>query len=351
MAVTIAIVMLFVSVMGVLIKQAKVTKDRELARILVVPRTGGDLPLAHANRIRQIDGVKVVLQQKGFSGKVGDVVFHVIGEQDEALALNTDIFPVTPDVIEAWKQEKRIGAIVGLALGKHLNLEVGQVTELPTPFGPMKIKVVGFSTGGFGYRVSTHYDYVDELTGKGPTVAIRVFAAHADVDRVSKEIIERTKGTDVPATTISDTQFMAASIRRVAVVPAIFGFLGAFLLLTTTLTLANNNAIAIRERRAESATLRVVGYRRGAILRMMLGEAVLVGVIGAVIAIIVIRLVFADGLHMTIGTDKLFEAVKLTPFAMGVGLVTAVLVTLAGALPAALASVRTPLVKALRDNA
>ena len=350
MAVTIAIVMLFVSVMGALFKQAKVSKDRELARLLVMPRTGGDLPLAHANRIRQIDGVKVVLQQKGFTGKVGDVVFHVIGEQDEALALNTDIFPVTPDVIEAWKKEKT-GAVVGLALAKLMNLKVGQMAELPGPKGPVPVKVVGFSTGGFGYRVSARYDYIDEITGRGPTVSIRAFAAHADVDRVSKAIIEATKGTDVPATTLSDTQFMAASIRRVAVVPAIFGFLGAFLLLTTALTLANNNAIAIRERRIESATLRVVGYRKGSILRIMLGEAVLVGVAVAVVAIVVVRLVFADGLHMTIGNDKLFEAVKLTPFAMGVGLATAILVTLLGALPAALASIRTPLVTALRDSA
>jgi putative ABC transport system permease protein len=150
---------------------------------------------------------------------------------------------------------------------------------------------------------------------------------------------------------VSDAEFAGRWAKEAALVPAVLGFLGIFLVFTTALTLANSAAIAIRERRTEMATMRVIGYRRGTIVRLMLGEVMIVGLVGGVLAVGVTWFLFRNGVQLTPGASKLLQAVTISPLAMIVGLVVSILIPLAGALPSALISIRVPLVSALRDTA
>lgn len=356
MAVTIAVVMLFVSVVTELSAFSGSSPGNNLQRVLVWPKLAqagnNGLPASLAATFKQIDGVKVAqCQQAIFSRHPSGATYTVNGEEHSGVELNVDFFPVEPDVIEAWKRE-RLGAIVSEATAAELNLKVGQTAEVPTPSGPLLIKVVGLSHKPlFPHRMAVHLDYLQEHTKNRGSCSYRVFTTPADFDRVAREIIARTANTPTPAQAFSDSEFMGDWVRRVSVVPALLGFLGVFLLLTTALTLANNSAIAIRERRIEMATLRVLGYRRRTIAFTILAESALVGLIGAVIAIAVTWLVIGDGIQLTPGVARLLQDVKLTPFSIAVGLALALLIPVAGALPATIASIRTPLVDALRDAA
>lgn len=356
MATTVAVVMLFAAVTLELVSFTRLSADRELARILVAPKMlsgDGRLPMSLASTIKQIDGVKHVSRYLITRGEhPSGARYLVAGEEDSGLELATDFFPVEPAALEAWKQEKRIGAIVSDESMAELKLKIGDLVELPTEYGPMQIKVVGISRKGkIGHRIAVHFDYLQEL-GKNPdTCQYRVYSSPDDYDRVAAGIIEKTAQTPSPARAFSDSQFATSWVRRVSVVPALLGFLGAFLMLTTALTLANNTAISIRERRIETATLRTIGYRKSSIIRVVLAEAVLIGIIGGLVSVVVTAILLRNGVQLTPGTDRLLQKVSLTPFAIGCGLLTSVLIPLAGALPAALSSVRRPLVDALRDTA
>jgi putative ABC transport system permease protein len=356
MATTVAVVMLFVAVTVELVSFTRLSADRELARILVTPKmlTGdSSLPMSLYSTLKQIDGVKQVSRYLITRGEHSSGARYLVaGEEESGLELATDFFPVEPAVIEAFKQEKRLGAVVSEETFAELKLKIGDLIELPTEFGPMQVKVVGVSRKGkIGHRIAVHFDYLQEL-GKNPDACqYRVYAAPQDFDRVAASIIEKTAQTPTPTRAFSDSQFATSWVRRVSVVPALLGFLGAFLMLTTALTLANNAAISIRERRIETATLRTIGFRKSSIIRVVLAEAVLIGIIGGVVSVIVTILLLRNGVQLTPGTDRLLQKVTLTPFAIGCGLLTSVLIPLAGALPAALSSVRRPLVEALRDTA
>jgi putative ABC transport system permease protein len=355
MALTAAAVMLFVSVLVALITFTRPAPGGGMSRILVWPRLsagGTDLPMALRAKFEAINGVKVVQCQKFIFGKRGDLAYVVSGEEESGVELNLDFAPVPRDVIEAWKKEKPTGAIFTDQLAKELNLKVGQTTELPTTFGPMTLKVVGLSSGGLlARRVIAHFEYAHQFTGNKGTCIYRVFTAPKDYEPVAKEIANLTKNSPTPVQAFSDAELTASWVRSAAMVPVLIGFLGLFLILTTALTLANSSSISVRERRIEIATMRTLGFSRGTILRMLLTEAVLVGLVGGVIAILVMKYVVGP-VQLTPGnTGAIFKAITVSPLGMAAGLLISILVPLLGALPSAIASLRMPLVQALRDAA
>jgi cell division protein FtsX len=356
---TIAVVMVFVSVMSELVRYAHKSKDREYYRMLVFPKllalgspTDG-LPITLGTLLKEIPGAEYVQHVRAIGGRhPNGATYAIIGEEEHSMRFNRDFFPVEPDVLEAWKATTPLGAVVTEATARDLNLEVGQEAEIPTAFGPLEIKVVGLSHNALiGQRIAVHFDYLSRFAGNTGLCSYRIYTKPADFENVAHAVNERTRTTASPAQAVSDAEFAGRWAKEAALVPAVLGFLGIFLVFTTALTLANSAAIAIRERRTEMATMRVIGYRRGTIVRLMLGEVMIVGLVGGVLAVGVTWFLFRNGVQLTPGASKLLQAVTISPLAMIVGLVVSILIPLAGALPSALISIRVPLVSALRDTA
>lgn len=355
MAITVSVVMIFVSVMAELVGFVRTSADREMSRILVSPKMmgSGALPMTLGATLEELDGAQVVQRYMGFGGRhPSGATYVVVGEEESGIELNTDFFPVEPEVIEAWKNERPRGAIVTEETAEDLGLRVGQSAEVPTPFGPLQIEVVGISTGGrVANRIAIHFDYAQEHLGNPGMCLYRVFTNPDDLEPVALKIVENTRNSPTPVQAVSDAHFLASLAREAATVPAVLGFLGIFLVFTTALTLANNSAISIRERRVEIATLRVLGFHRGRVLRSLLGETALVGVAGGLVAVAITMWLFRGGVQLAPGDSLFLQAVEITPTAIAGGLMTSVLVPLAGALFPALAALRMPLNDALRDSA
>jgi ABC-type lipoprotein release transport system permease subunit len=352
MAITASVVMLFVSVMVDLVAYMNQNRDRELTRILIFPKmVAGELPMSLYPVLQSVDGARVVQRYRHLSGRhESGATYLVIGEEDSGVELNQDFFPVEPAVIEAWKKERPLGAIVTEATARDLRLQVGQLAEVPTTAGPLKLKIVGISRGGtIGQRIAGHFEYFQEFVGNPGTCRFRVFSKPEDYERVASAIVEKTKNSASPVQAVSASQFAASWARQAGTVPAVLGFLGLFLIFTTSLTIANSSAIAIRQRRTEIATMRVLGYHQGTIARLMMSEAVLVGLIGGVVAVAITLIVFRDGVQLTPGSSQLLKPVKVGIPGIAAGLAMSVLVPLAGVLPSAIGSVRKKLVEALRD--
>lgn len=353
MAVTVAVVVLFVSVVVKMSTfKSKGSRGRVLVNSVMMQAGNNNMPQAFAQMFAQIDGVKDVQCQKFLFAKINNVGYFISGEQPSGVQMNQDLLPVEPAVYDAWMATKPMGAILTETVSKELNLPVGKEAELPTPMGNLKIKVVGLSRGGLqARRMAVHLEYLREFMGNDGTCSFRVFADPAKSSKVADEIVERTRNTSTPAQTIVDAEYAAGLIKSVSRIPTLLGFLGLFLALTTTLTLANGSAIAIRERRVEMASLRVMGFLPRTVAVALLGEAVLVGLIGGVIGVAAVYLAIGDGFSLTGPAADVIGAVQLSPIGVVAGLLTSVLVPIAGALPATIASIRQPLVSALRDNA
>jgi putative ABC transport system permease protein len=356
-AVTAGVVIAFVSMILGILHFTRTFSEGQLERLMVAPKIespvppfSDGLPMALKATLERIDGVKVaqrkfVLQGKHESG----ATYMVAGEEESGVELNKDIYPVEPGLIEAWKKERPTGALVSEDTAKALNLEVGKTAEVPTSAGkPLPIKVVGIVKGSiFPNLIGVHFEYLHEFTA-AKTCGYRIFINPASFSTVVDEIAAQTKNSATPAQGISSERLRARIAKRAATIPAVLGFLGVFLVLTTALTLANNSAIAIRERRIEVATLRVLGYYSRSIARLLVGEAILVGVIGGLIATGIMVVLFKDGFGFA---TRALPSAPLSPIAIGAGLLVSILIPMIGALPSAIAAVRRPLVDGLRETA
>jgi len=355
MVLTASVVTVFVSVLMSLLANIRNAEGQELTRILVMPaRMGGDQPCNLESVLNQIDGIKVITKWRRVTGrhKESNTSYLVTGEDDASIDLIKDIFPTDAQMVEAFKKE-RTAAIVSDITARELGLQVGQSTELPTSYGPLAIKVVGISQNGIiPKRVVVRYDYLNEFTKNPSSCRFRAYTKPEDYERVANEIVARTKNSASPVQAVSSANMTAYLARTAGMLPAVLGFLGVFLIFVTGLTLANTTAINVRERRIETATLRVLGYRRKTIVSLLLSEAVLVGLIGGVIAVVLCTIAFRNGLKLTPGHEiEPLPPVKMQLSGIIAALVVSVVVPLAGALPAALKSMRIPLVDALRDHA
>lgn len=358
-AVTVAVVMVFVALLGNLMKLSERSNAQGYTRILVLPAivtpgtTTDGHPVSLLGTLQKIEGVKVVQRKRVIFGRhESGASYLVSGEEDSGIDLNKDFFPVSDAEAEAWKRERPLGAIPSEVTARELGLKIGVVTEIPTIAGPLQIKPVAISHHPtFPQSIAVHYEYLQEATKNTQTCGYRVFTSDADAGRVIHEIKERTQNTGTPAHGITSERFRAALARRASALATILGFLGAFLIFTTALTLANNRSISIHERRSEMATLRVIGYRRGAILRLLVGESLVVSLIGGGVAIVVMWFVFRNGLQLTEGQAGLVEPVQMSVFAIACGVLAAIAIPLTGTLVPAIAAARQPVVEGLRDGA
>ena len=350
-----ATVMVF---MAVLIDFTRITRSftaHNDVRVIVVPKlappgsTTGGMPVSLTSSFEGITGVKTVQHMLVFAGSIpGSLPYGISGEDDSGIDLNKDLYPADAAPVDAWKKE-RLSALVTEPLAKDLHLEVGKLAEVPTTYGPMKIKVVGILLGSIVTRaIAIHFDYAQQFSKNTETCSYRLFVPPDLLDGVVTEIAAQTKNSSVPAQGVESGRFRAGVAKRAATIPAALGFLGLFLVFTTALTLANNRAISIRERRVEVATLRVLGYYPRSILRLLVSEAVLIGLIGGLVAVIAAYLAFHAGLRLT---PKGMPPAALDMLSIGAGIAVAIIVPLIGSLPSAVAAVRVPLVDGLRESA
>jgi putative ABC transport system permease protein len=134
------------------------------------------------------------------------------------------------------------------------------------------------------------------------------------------------------------------------------GFLLAFAgiaLFVGSFVIANSLSITIAQRTREFATLRTLGASRRQVLRSIIIEALVVGIVASVIGLFL-------GLLLASGLFSLFEAVGFTlpntgllfePRTVVVALLVGVLVTLIASLRPALRATRVPPIAAVREGA
>lgn len=345
---TVAVVSVFAAVIQEI---STFTVRTDLVRHLLQPKLvyGDHLPPSIGSLLQEIPGVKTTERFVTADIAIGDDIIAFEGNGPAWSTTPDPMFPVEPAVLKAWQADK-MGAIFGSVPAMKLGVRVGQLVEIPTPKGPMQLRVIGISDQAKNWMVVVHYDYLREIL-KPESEGFRAYTAPEDSARFMREVDERTKDSPNPAFAQSDVQMMQMIVRKVSMITVVFGFLGIFLLCTTIMTLANHAAIMVRERRIEMATLRVIGFKRRTIVALVLFEVIAIGLIAVAIAMLALKGAFPSGVQLTPEETDLLHSVQVGPLPIVCGVLTGILTPLLGAIPAAVNAFRKPLVEALRDAA
>jgi putative ABC transport system permease protein len=320
---------------------------------------GSPLPLSLYERFREVPGVTQIEYASALAGTYRDPqnFIPVEGHSDSFL----DMYPewkISPSERERYLKT-RTGVIASESLAKKYHWKVGDKIPLQTSFnrkdgstnwtfdlaGTFRITDPSMqSSDGIVYG---RWAYVNEAREKG-TDTVDWFVLEVpdanDIDRVAREVDALSANSDHETKTVTEFAFYADFLGQLANIGLIVGAIMGAVFFTLVLLTGNTMAQAVRERIPEMATLKAIGFAPGTVFGLVMGESVLLLLLGSALGLAVAAAAIYEA------RSRVGYAVFMSPMVRAIwlrGLALAVIVGLVvGVLPA-LRGMRLRIVDAL----
>lgn len=274
--------------------------------ILMVRRATGivfPLPARYKARIMTVPGVVACSEWSWFGGYWVDVTNQFLN-----LAVDADsVFDVQlgsripPDQLAAFKRD-RTGAVAGRRLVERFKWKVGdRITLIGSPYGiTPELTLDGIFTGGPDDQFWFHWDYLNEALGRPNIVGMYMIRIERPemAGRISAAIDQLFRNTDAETKTESINAFLLDFVSLLGNIRGVITMIGSAVTFAILLIVANTMAMSIRERTQEAAVMRTLGYRPAQIVRLFVGESLVLTLCGALIGVGGAKLLY-DGLALS----------------------------------------------------
>jgi putative ABC transport system permease protein len=257
------------------------------------------IPMAHLQKIKSVPGVKEAMPFSWFGGIYKDERNFFANFAVDARKMR-DVLPELKMSDSDWQAfiNDRQGAVVGAKLVTLYGFTPGQRVTLKSPIYNESVEFIvrGVYTGQDEKTLYFHYDYLNELLPAWAKDQVSTFSIMAntpeDVPRVGQAIDSIFTNSDAPTKTESEREF-ALSFQTMmgGVKQFLYGIMAA-ITFSLLLVMGNTMAMTVRERTKEVGTLKAIGFQRGTITALFLGEALTLAFIGALIGIAAAALIF-----------------------------------------------------------
>ncbi len=304
------------------------------------------LPLTYAQKIRQVPGVTAVSWANWFGGVYVSErnFFPQFGIDPTSYLAIYPEFVLSPEEMKAFVTDRQ-GAIVGRKLADQFGWKVGDQIPLRGTIysGTWTFNLRGIYDGKEPSTVETqmffHWDYLNEIVKKryprraDQTGVFIVELRNPDSAAEVSQAIDATFANSL-AETLTETE-NAFALGFVSMSEAILLAIQAvsFVVIVIIMAvMANTMAMTARERSAEYATLKALGFGAGFVALLIFAESMLIALVGGV-AGIALTFPLANAFRGLTGT--LFPIFIISDTTMALQLGAAALVGLvAAALPA-----------------
>ncbi len=339
------------------------SKGRGMFRIAVRHKVSftNPLPASHLEKIRQLPGVKAAMPFNWFGGRYVDFsAFHVFQRFAVDPVVFFDIFDasaIAEGSAEAWRSD-RSGLLVGELLIRKYGWRLGQQITLVGDIWP----------GVYTFTIRAVYRGNDEASvffdQKVIDEALPRFAGHYTmiwlkaVDAAAtRDLIPRInalfENSPWPVRAETEKEFQNNYVALLGNVKLFFRSLTAVLAAVVLLIAANTMAMATRERVTELAVLRAIGFPRGTIFGLLLGESALLAIFGAAAGLALYLLLFPKLRAVVLYSPLagLASGLRVYPDVLAAAFLLTVLVGILAGLVPAIRSVRRPIADGLRSVA
>jgi putative ABC transport system permease protein len=320
------------------------------------------MPTRYAEEIRQMPGVKAVASFNWFGAKYpkDDKEFFATISCDPKDMLEVyDEIKVKPEQAEAWKQNRR-GALVGDVLAKKLGWKVGQKVVLRGTIypGDWEFEISGIYTAT---RASVdrstfwfHYDYMNEslpqrLKDRTGWIVSRIGDA-GQSGAISRAIDKHFEERDLQTLTMSEQALQASFLGMFSAVLKAIDLVSIVIMVIMMLILGNTIAMGVRERTNEYGVLRAIGFLPKHLVTFIVGEALVIGVVGGVIGVILSYPLIDQGFGRFLEENMgaWFPFFDVSPGVAGAALGLSVLLSLAAAIIPARSAAKLHVIDSLR---
>ena len=313
------------------------------------------LPISYKERLLQIPGVKQVTHANWFGG-----VYQDERNFFPQFAIDTEtyraMFPEFAMPEEQWKAfaADREGAIVGEDLVKRFHWKVGDRVPIRGTIFPgiWEFNIRGIYHGTRQADDTTqfwfHYKFLEERQSQYWKGLVGWYTVRIDnpdhAVRIAKAIDESFANSPWETKTDTEMAFAASFVKQAGNIEFLMLSIGGVVFFTLLLVTGNTMAIAVRDRVRELAVLKAVGYSDKFVLGLVLGEALLLALVGGGLGILLAKLLTLNG-DPTRGMLPFFY---LSPSAAIAGVAAALAVGILGGILPAVSAMRLKVVDALR---
>jgi putative ABC transport system permease protein len=329
-------------------------------RLVIENRIGlmGVMPISYADQLRAIPGVKYVTHDHWFGG-----VYQEEKNWFPQFTIDPEnhlkVYPEFTVPEDQWNNfvKDQQGAIAGAETAQRFGWKVGDRIPIKNSlYGPTKTwefnldgiyhaKTADGDQRQFWLQWKNFDENVPALMKSTAGWYILRLDSPDDAVGVAKAIDAKYANSSFETKTETESAFQAGFAKQFGNIEFLILSIGTVVFFTLLLVTGNTMAISVRERIGELAVLKAIGVRNGSVLFLVLGESLLIALIGGVI-----------GLLLAVGLIPLVSA-KLNGFLpplilskplLTLGLVFAVFVgTVSGLLPG-IGAMRMRVVNALR---
>ena len=311
------------------------------------------LPQAYKRVILSTAHVVAVVPESWFGGVYDEAKdqFPNLAVDPEQIEVMWPDWGMSKEAVEQFK-ELRTASLVGPATMKRFNWHVGQQIMLRGTIYNfnLALNIVGTLGGNappnfFLFR----RDYLEEAAGEPGFVDNYWVRADqsSSVPKVIAALDERFANSSAETLSESEAAYIGGFLKNYRLFFQLAEVLGFIVVVTISLVAANTAAMSIRERRAELAVMRAMGFPSGTILSMIVAESLLMAMLGGVLGCGAAYLTFK---LFSIGTAAMgpLSNIHVSPQIVGETMALAALLGVVSAFVPAYAAARRNIVDALR---
>jgi putative ABC transport system permease protein len=270
------------------------------------------LPLAYRARMETIPGVKRVATAAWFGGMLPEkkegkaeaggssttdwsrFVPSLAVEPEPYFAMYPE-YQVPPDQWKSFLADRR-GCVIGRRMSEKYGWKVGDhfflesfIPPYRKPDGPFEFVVQAIfdvdtvkHPGSQTNMMFFHYSYLYEATGRW----IQAGIYNIEIDdpsraaAMSRAIDETFANSDAQTYTETEKAFVAGFISMAGNLALLLNGIALAVSFTILLVTANTMSMAVRERRTEVGVLKTLGFSSAQVMGLIVGEALLIGVLG-----------------------------------------------------------------------
>src|SRR5258705_3341837 len=273
------------------------------------------LPLTYASKIRQIDGVKAVSYANWFGG-VYQTEKNFFPQFAVQAANYFDLYPeyvLAPEHMRDFQRDRK-GALVGRKLVETYGFKIGdQVSLRGTIFpGTWEFVVRGVYDGAQKNTDTSQFffqwDYLNETMKKtvprrANSVGVYIISL-ASADRaaeVAAAVDHEFKNSLAETLTETEQAFQMGFVSMTEAIVVAIKIVSFLVIIIIMAVMANTMAMTVRERMAEYATLKALGFGPRHLSLLIFGESLAIAGVGAAIGI-ALTFPVADKFGTSMGT-------------------------------------------------
>jgi putative ABC transport system permease protein len=268
------------------------------------------LPYSYLDRIGRVEGVREVTHSSWFGGyfEEKEKNFPMFPVEPEGWTRMYPEYLIEPDEMKAWQAERE-AVIVGRYTADRFGWKVGDRVPIYSPIWPRadgketwEFNVAGIYEGQ-SKSVDTsimflRYDYFDEARSFGKGLVgwyiFRVSDPQKSAD-VARKVDAMFANSPAETKTATEKAFVQSFANQIGNIGAIITGILSAVFFTILLVAGNTIALSVRERTAELAVLKTIGFSSPLVMTLVFAESLLIAAVGGGAGLAVAWLVISLG--------------------------------------------------------